>query len=119
LTSFTAGFTISLYPVTVDSGAGWGSSDLCYTLNMDVNVNQAVWRDWAAILQRWGMRDLAASFLEALGPLVIFGAQAVYVSQPLLNGIIPTNRLQALADLLEDSSQVKAFAAFLREEDST
>lgn len=93
--------------------------DLCYTFNMDVNDNRAAWRDWAAILQRWGMRDLAASFLEALGPLTIFGAQAVYLSQPLLGGILPTSRLQALADLLEDRSQVRAFVAFLREEDST
>jgi hypothetical protein len=65
------------------------------------------------------MRDMAASFLEALGPLTVFGAQAIYLGQPLLNSILPRDRIQALADLLEDSDQVKDFAAFLREVDTT
>jgi len=119
LTTVTAGYTISQFPALWGFYVAfvWGSLELCYTLNMD--ANQPVWRDWAAILQRWGMRDLAASFLEALGPLTIFGAQALYISQPVLNGILPNTRVKALADLLEDSSQVRAFAAFLREEDLT
>lgn len=62
---------------------------------------------------------MAASFLEALGPLTVFGAQAIYLGQPLLNSILPRDRIQALADLLEDSDQVKDFAAFLREVDTT
>jgi hypothetical protein len=84
-----------------------------------MDANLPFWRDWAAILHRWGMRDMAASFLEALGPLTVFGAQAIYLGQPLLNSILPRDRIQALADLLEDSDQVKDFAAFLREVDTT
>jgi hypothetical protein len=65
------------------------------------------------------MRDLAASFLEALGPLTIFGAQAIYLGQPLLNALFPAGRVHALADLLEDRTKVMAFTALLREVDTT
>jgi hypothetical protein len=83
-----------------------------------MEANQPVWRDWAAILQRWGMQDLVASFLEALGPLTLFGAQAIYLGQPLLNGFLPASRVQEIADLFEDSDKVNAFAAFLREDNN-
>lgn len=82
---------------------------------MDADLPE--WRDWAAILQRWGIRDLAASFLETLGPLSILGAQVLYITQPVLDGLLPRNRIQSLASLLEDSSQVRAFADFLRKDD--
>jgi hypothetical protein len=82
---------------------------------MDADLPE--WRDWAAILQRWGMRDLAASFLETLGPLSLLGAQFLYISQPVINGVLPNNRVRSFAALLEDSSQVRAFAAFLRKDD--
>jgi hypothetical protein len=57
---------------------------------------------------------LFASLLEALGPLTILGAQAVYLGGPVLGGTVASNRLQALADMLEDPNQTKAFIGLLR-----
>jgi hypothetical protein len=61
------------------------------------------------------MDDLAATLLEASGPLAVLGAQVVYVVQPTLSGLFPTGHLQALAEVLEDNDQAQAFANYLRE----
>lgn len=78
-------------------------------------VANNIWRVWANALHRWGMEHLVASFLEAVGPLGVLGAQAVYLGQPILNSVLPANHLQALADLLEDTNQRQAFITILRE----
>ena len=78
-------------------------------------VANNIWRIWANSLHRWGMEDLAASILEAVGPLGVLGAQVVYLSQPILHGILPANHLQAMANLFEDHNQRQAFIAILRE----
>jgi len=78
--------------------------------------NRTLWPTWAQFLQRWGLGDVAAYTLEAAGPLAVFGAQFIYLGQPFLKQAVPAGHLQALANLLEDSSQMKDFAAFLREE---
>jgi hypothetical protein len=56
-----------------------------------------------------------ASFLEAAGPLTLLGAQAVYLGQPFITGADGQNHLKALANMLEDTTQTKAFVTFLRE----
>ena len=90
---------------------GW--LDLCYTVFM--GSDQHIWRVWASFLQRWGIEDWVASFLEAAGPITILGAQVVYLSQPLLNHTIPEEHLSAMARVLEDSTHTRAFVEFLRE----
>jgi len=80
-----------------------------------MSSDQHIWRVWASILQRWGVEEWVASFLEATGPLAILGAQVVYISQPLLRHSIPEDHLDALARLLEDSTHIRAFVDFLRE----
>ena len=87
--------------------------DLCYTVRM--NADQHIWQVWASYLQRWGVRDWAAHVLEAVGPLAILGAQVVYIGQPLLYQSVPEGHLDALARLLEDSNNTRAFVDFLRE----
>jgi hypothetical protein len=62
------------------------------------------------------LHHLTASFLEVSGPLALLGAQAVYLTQPVLTGFIATERLDALADMLEDGEQIREFIAYLREE---
>ena len=62
------------------------------------------------------MRDLVAALLEAAGPLAFLGAQVIYFGQPLLNGVMRVEDLQALTGLLEDRDQVHAFTKYLREE---
>lgn len=74
-----------------------------------------IWRVWADALHRWGMGELAASWLEATGPLNVLGAQFVYLGQPLLSQSISPDFLAALAHMLEDTAETKAFVHFLRE----
>jgi len=74
-------------------------SQLCYTVSM--YPDQDIWRVWARILHVWGVKDLVASFLEAAGPL--------------LNIAMPEYHVEALARLLEDKKQTRAFLIFLRE----
>jgi hypothetical protein len=62
------------------------------------------------------LQELVAVWLEAAGPLNTFGAQAVYLSQPLFNAVLPAAHMQALAEMLEDTAQSQRFAAFLRED---
>lgn len=80
-----------------------------------MNADRHIWQDWARILHRWGMKEWAASFLEAVGPLSILGAQLVYLGQPLLKGALPEMQLDALARMLEDSGSTQDFVRFLRE----
>ena len=51
-----------------------------------MDANHHIWRVWANQLHMWGVNDLVATLLEALGPLTILGAQLVYIGQPLLTG---------------------------------
>lgn len=80
-----------------------------------MDEDQQIWRSWASILQRWGVEQWAASILEAAGPLSVLGAQAVYLSAPLLKNILPTAQLETLARTLEDANRTQAFVSCLRE----
>jgi hypothetical protein len=81
-----------------------------------MNDDRHIWREWARILHRWGVIDWTASFLDAAGPLTIFGAQFLYIGQPLLSSAVPSAHLDALSRMLEDSNCTKDFVTFLREE---
>jgi hypothetical protein len=74
------------------------------------------WPVWAEFLRRLGLESLAAWALEAAGPLTVVGAQFLYVGSPLLRPVLSNGQIDALAGMLEDHSEVLAFAAFLREE---
>jgi hypothetical protein len=39
----------------------------------------------------------------------------LYLSQPLLTGVVPEHSLQAFARVLEDPSERRAFASYIRE----
>jgi len=65
------------------------------------------------------MIDMAASFLEAAGPLNLLGAQVVYFTQPLLINAVPDDHLIALTRMLEDTDCTQDFIAYLREANST
>ena len=64
------------------------------------------------------MKDMAASFLEAAGPLNVLGAQVVYFTQPLLMNAVPDDHLTALTRVLEDTDCTQDFVSFLREANS-
>jgi len=67
------------------------------------------WQRWAESLRRYQLHDLVASFLEAGSPLALLGAQAIYFG----GGFVKNEQLDALASLLEDDNETRAFAAFL------
>jgi hypothetical protein len=80
-----------------------------------METDRHIWRVWASILQRWGVDGLAASFLEVAGPLTVFGAQIVYIAQPMIGQAAPQAHLDELARLLEDSQRTREFVSYLRE----
>jgi hypothetical protein len=86
---------------------------VCYTDDMP---ERAIWSSWAQFLQRWGVSEPVATFLDALGPLSIILAQLIYLGEPLL-GRSPLHT-RSLAHMLEDQERVRQFSAYLREEGS-
>jgi hypothetical protein len=80
-----------------------------------MSADHPFWEIWTKTLRRWGMQALAASLLEAAGPLTTLGAQMVYLSQPVLNSIFPRSSVDALATMLDDPAETQQFIVFLRE----
>lgn len=77
--------------------------------------NQHIWSSWARTLQRWGIKDGIATFLESAGSLTVLFAQILYISQPLLSGAVPSHSLHAFAQILENPITRQDFVSFLRE----
>ena len=73
------------------------------------------WSEWAESLRRFKLDVVAAWLLEAGGPLIILGAQAVYLGQPFLGG----KKLDSLAHMLEEEEETQAFARYLRGESAS
>jgi hypothetical protein len=80
-----------------------------------MSADHPFWEIWTKTLRRWGIQALAASFLEAAGPLTMLGAQMVYLSQPVLSSIMPRGHLDALATMLDNPAETQQFIVFLRE----
>jgi hypothetical protein len=78
--------------------------------------NQQVMQDWAARLQQWHLHQITAGLLEAGGPLKLIGAQLVFISQPLFSGLLSGDRIDLLAEILEEPEKTNTFVQFLREE---
>ena len=74
--------------------------------------SRSVWPQWAESLRRLKLDGLAAWCLEAAGPLMVLGAQAVYLTQPFVGG----KKLDTLALMLEQDEETQAFARYLRGE---
>ncbi len=74
---------------------------------------RAFWPEWTSFLRRRGLDQIAAWFLEAGGPLNLVGAQILYMGQPMVSPEI-SQRLQALAQLLEEEEETHSFVAFLK-----
>lgn len=70
------------------------------------------WHRWAESLRRYQLHDLVASFLEAGSPFALLGAQAIYFS----GGFIKSEQFTAVAEMLEDDSEARAFASFLTQQ---
>ena len=72
----------------------------------------ANWIKWSETLSRFHLKGLVGWLLEAGEPLMLIGAQVLYVSEPFVG----RNKVKELAALLEDQEETRAFAAFLRKE---
>jgi hypothetical protein len=70
------------------------------------------WPRWDESLRRYKLHELVASILEAGNPLALLGAQAIYFS----GGFIRNDQLTALATMLEEENEARAFASFLSRE---
>jgi hypothetical protein len=75
------------------------------------------WQAWAQALERRGLKEITATFLEAVGPVSLLLSQLTYFSQPFFGKILPAGQWEELGRLLEDRSESQRFAAFLREEE--
>ncbi len=74
---------------------------------------RAYWPLWIDSLRKQGLTELAAWFLEAAGPLNILGAQVLYLGQPFISSTAYRG-WQALANLLEQEDEARAFATLLK-----
>jgi len=78
-----------------------------------MNSLRAHWPEWTETLRRLRLDGFAAWLLEAAGPINVIGAQLLYIGQPF---IAPqaNDGIHALASLLEEEGEARAFAALLR-----
>lgn len=79
-------------------------------------MNKKIRDQWAVFLNRRELNGLAASFLEAAGPLNLVLAQLVYLGQPVLSTFIPAQKTTRLARILEDPAETALFIEALRSE---
>lgn len=81
-----------------------------------MDEHHRLWERWANALRGLGVEGMAAALLETAGPLTLVMAQTIYIGQPLLKSLLPGERLDKLAELLEEPEKVKGFTRYLREE---
>jgi hypothetical protein len=72
------------------------------------------WSEWAETLRVRGIDGFVAWILEAAGPLNILGAQLLYIARPLIFNPSWDQRAQAVAHLLEDEEESRAFIEYLK-----
>lgn len=83
---------------------------------MEIQKNRG---KWIESLYKLGLQNLTATFLEALGPMSLLGAQLVYLSQPILSSFIPKEQSRDFAKILEDPSETEIFIEALRNYEPT
>jgi hypothetical protein len=81
-----------------------------------MRLERPYWHEWAQLLQRLAIRDLAAAWLETAGPINLLLAQILYLGQPFIQPALRGGRFQALAAMLENQQECRLFAGYLREE---
>lgn len=103
------------YPARLNLLERTGQRQIIYAILYFMIEERHIWRIWSRVLHRWGLHSFAAWLLEATAPVHILGAQAVYISQPLLSLFIPQEHSHSLARLLEQPDQARQLALFLQE----
>jgi len=77
--------------------------------------SRSEWSKWAESLRNLKLDGIVAWLLEAGAPWTILGAQALYIGQPFVGG----NKIDSLAQMLEQEDETQAFAQYLRGEVSS
>ena len=84
-----------------------------------MNESQPSWASWSRVLHHWGISEGVASILEGIGSFGLLAAQILYLSQPLLSGVVSSRSLQAFAQVLENPVEKQLFVSYLRETTSS
>lgn len=79
-----------------------------------MHSSRSFWPDWLDSLQHKGLKDWASWVLDVAGPLNLLGAQILYMAHPLF--INNADQMQAIASILEDEDETRAFITYLREQ---
>ena len=74
-------------------------------------------QEWTESLRNMGLDGFVAWLLEAGGPVNILGAQLLYIGQPFATRQAGDG-IRALANLLEQEDEARAFAALLKGQSS-
>jgi len=74
------------------------------------------WRRWARKLQQRGLAKLVTALLETGSAFSTLAAQALYISQPLLEPWAQKQEVAKFTELLENPDQTAAFSRLLKEE---
>lgn len=81
-------------------------------LSLIMESSREFWNRWAESLRKYQMQNIVASLLEGASPLALLGAQVIYFS----GGFIRNDQLSALATMLEDENEARAFASYLNQQ---
>ena len=77
--------------------------------------NQENREKWIQAFYKLRIQNLAATFLEALGPVNLLSAQLVYLTQPLLSPFFSQEQSLDFARMLEDPCETELFINALRD----
>jgi hypothetical protein len=78
-----------------------------------MHASRTYWPAWTDFLHRLGMEGFVAWLIEAGGPFNVIGAQLLYMGQPFVSSST-SDGFRALANLLEQEDEARAFAALLK-----
>lgn len=73
---------------------------------------RSFWPAWLGSLQQKKLSLWVAWLLDAAGPLNLLGAQFIHLASPFLGS---SEQSKALAYILEEETETRAFISFLRE----
>jgi hypothetical protein len=82
-----------------------------------MNLTRTNWPEWKRNLQTSGFSDQTAMLLETLAPLGFIFSQLIYLTGWLFPGDDSSKTLLNISKFLEDDSEVRDFAFYLKERD--
>ncbi len=84
----------------------------------DLPVKDVFVKEVAAALNRWGLQAPARLFLEAGHPVTFLSGQLLWLAQPALSLLLPSQTVRQAAYLLEEPDAIQALVAQLEVEEA-